>query len=631
MKPFFGTCPRDPLACMILVLLTLLAYPAVAADPDRVLLRCSMDVIAPGALGSPDTTDCVKTQLGGPRPSFVTVTATVHGDPQPVAGRYPVSTTDKALEFDGTGDYLTIPNMPTLDGATSLTVEAWVWVDSPSVNVFRLQQPVTLGSDRVQVYDTDGGSGWTTLVSHGQDAPLETWYHVAGVFDQRELRIYVDGRLSDIAILDFEAVTSVGAGYSTWAIGARALTSGADQEFEGRIDEVSVYAEALPAGTIFRHARDRATLAATEINVRTHTTPALGDGLTNDAVALQSALTAAGLQGADVFFPPGTYRIGASLVVPSGVLIRGDQGTEIMPLDNVMVSPIFELDDIEGSTIRDLEIRGRSFKNSQTAALAGIEISGSERIHVDNVGFSDLGDSVDSYGGIQLVVQGIEGLAGDTGASLHNVIENSHFDDWDHLTSFGVRFTSRWHEHHITPPDSAAAVRENIVKNNFFTGFYQAVEIAGPETSDNLIRGNTAVDPIIVGVEADKGAKRNVFVENTIRQVRAPGDTSISGMRDQGFLQCDGTVFEYELYAEDNVFLRNVIFDVSDPRNAGGILLSRTDGGLFQDNMVRSITGGTQTGMALLRDGLVTNYTFQQNLREAGLAQQTVIPATSCN
>ena len=122
------------------------------------------------------------------------------------------------------------------------------------------------------------------------------------------------------------------------------------------------------------------------------------------------------------------------------------------------------------------------------------------------------------------------------------------------------------------------------------------------------------------------------FVENTIRQVRSPGDTSISGMRDQGFLQCTGSTYEYELTAKDNVFLRNVIFDVSEPRYAGGILLSRTDDGVFAGNMVRSIDGGIATGMVLRRSGLVgSSYSIQDNLRESGLLQQTYIAATSCN
>lgn len=616
-----------------ILVLGLVVAPALAdGDPDRVLLRCTLDVIDAGVGGGPDTTECVESALRGSHPEFDPLTATVHGDPQPVSGRYPSSTSDKALAFDGDGDYLTLTGMPTLDGAASFTVEAWIWAESPSVNVFRIQQPVTLGTNKFQVLDTDGGAGWTTLYTSGQAAPTSTWYHLAGVFDQRELRIYVDGRLSEIAIVDFEAATSGGSGYSTWAIGARVLSGSADQEFEGRIDEVSVYAEALPSGTIFRHARDRETQPVSELNVRTYsTTPAVGDGVTDDTSALQAVLDAAATSGANVFLPSGTYRISDSLDVPSGILIRGDQGTTIQPLDGETASPIFWLENVEGTTIRDLDLRGRSFQNSQSAGHAGVWMVAAKRNHLDNLSFSDLGDSVDHYGGIHVLLEAEEfPLTGD-GISRHNVIENSRFNDWDHLASFGIRFRTRWENHHIETPDDSVAVEENIVKNNVFRGFYQGVEIAGPRTTGNLIRGNTSVDALIVGVEADKGAQENVFVENTIHRVRAPGDTSISGMRDQGFLQCSGSTFEYELTAADNQFLRNVIFDVADPRYAGGILLSRTEDGVFEGNLVRSISGDTADGMVLRRTGLVGTYTIQDNLRESGLVQQTYIPATSCN
>ena len=65
------------------------ALPAAAVDPDRVLLRCTLDVIDAGSHGAPDTTECVKTALRSSHPEFDPLTATLHGDPQPVSGRYP--------------------------------------------------------------------------------------------------------------------------------------------------------------------------------------------------------------------------------------------------------------------------------------------------------------------------------------------------------------------------------------------------------------------------------------------------------------------------------------------------------------------------------------------------------------
>jgi hypothetical protein len=50
---------------------------------------------------------------------------------------------------------------------------------------------------------------------------------------------------------------------------------------------------------------------------------ARGDGTADDTAAIQAAVTAAGLVGADVFLPRGTYRLTSAIVVPSNVTVRG--------------------------------------------------------------------------------------------------------------------------------------------------------------------------------------------------------------------------------------------------------------------------------------------------------------------
>ena len=55
---------------------------------------------------------------------------------------------------------------------------------------------------------------------------------------------------------------------------------------------------------------------------------ALGDGLADDTAALQAALDASA--GRDVFIPHGQYRITSTLQVPSGGVVRGENGTVIV-------------------------------------------------------------------------------------------------------------------------------------------------------------------------------------------------------------------------------------------------------------------------------------------------------------
>lgn len=72
----------------------------------------------------------------------------------------------------------------------------------------------------------------------------------------------------------------------------------------------------LISNTIRRFQR---RLSGAAINAREH--GAIGDGVTDDTTALQSAITAAA--GSELFIPAGTYLISSALVVPSDTTIRG--------------------------------------------------------------------------------------------------------------------------------------------------------------------------------------------------------------------------------------------------------------------------------------------------------------------
>jgi hypothetical protein len=56
---------------------------------------------------------------------------------------------------------------------------------------------------------------------------------------------------------------------------------------------------------------------------------AKGDGVVNDAAAIQSATTAATTNGGIIFFPPGTYKISSALTVPSNVTLWFANGAKL--------------------------------------------------------------------------------------------------------------------------------------------------------------------------------------------------------------------------------------------------------------------------------------------------------------
>ncbi len=110
-----------------------------------------------------------------------------------------------ALRFDGAGDYVRVPDDPTLDGgARDLTVEAWIWFDQVTSNCMTIARKGTASSstydywlhknmgpaDSLYWASNSGYSviGWSA-VGPGQ------WYHYAGVYDagSGSASIYLNG------------------------------------------------------------------------------------------------------------------------------------------------------------------------------------------------------------------------------------------------------------------------------------------------------------------------------------------------------------------------------------------------------------------------------------------------------
>lgn len=555
----------------------------------------------------------------------------VEGDPIQVSGRplLPEGVA-KALAFDG-DDHLRIPDGGfSIDGLDELTVEAWVKVDQHTGrNIFRVQQPVELRSDGFSIRDQAGV--WHTVIANTQP-PLGEWYHIAGVFERGEMRVYVNGRLANVETLETENVVA-DVSYTEWAIGARIPgASGPDQYFVGTLDLVRVYDRALPAADILLRAHE--TVLTGVIDVKT--SGAQGDGVTDDQPAIQAALDAAGAIGAEVHIPSGIYRLGKLLIVPGSVLIRGDQDTVLKPLDGSgdLASPIFLLDDVEEVTIRDLQLDGFASGLVQSSAHGGIRISGSRVVHVDNVVVHDLGRSQESPGGANVVIEAhevgaapvtVKGEELERGVpSERNVIENCRLDDRHHITSFGIRLWTNWLE---LPPTGSftGLVRKNVIKNNHLIGFYwNAIEIAGPATGFNRIDGNTVSDPLLVGIEADKGASDNLFQNNWIRRVSFHKNWTVTAMRDQGWANAEAGL---EFWAERNVYFRNTISNVRSTTVAAGIYLNRSRDATVTENTFRDIGRATpaKTAAIVQQNGLVEGLVHADNCISAVANEITVI------
>ena len=152
-----------------------------------------------------------------------------------------------ALQFDGTDDFVSIPNESNFDITGSITVSAWIRVESftkpwqaivtkgdRAWRLHRANKTKRVGfacSDlsREQVGDLYG----KREVDDGK------WHHVAGVLDGTKASIFVDGALDtstnsspNISVNDYSVL-----------IGANAQATG--RLFHGLIDDVRIYDRAL--------------------------------------------------------------------------------------------------------------------------------------------------------------------------------------------------------------------------------------------------------------------------------------------------------------------------------------------------------------------------------------------------
>ena len=146
-----------------------------------------------------------------------------------------------ALRFDGENDYILVGKPAALDIRGPVTLSAWVFLDAlPDAEVCVLGK----GWYSYTLNAYKSGTAWFYIGSNGNSVSADllpgAWRHVAGVFDEKRLAIYVDGKMAaekpskfakPARGEDFFIGTRGGAGY-----------------LKGMIADARVYARAL-AGT----------------------------------------------------------------------------------------------------------------------------------------------------------------------------------------------------------------------------------------------------------------------------------------------------------------------------------------------------------------------------------------------
>lgn len=186
--------------------------------------------------------------------SFGSNTGTHFGGVTPGAAGLLTNDADLAASFDGTNDYVNVPDSAALSPTTAISVEAWIKPNAldnrriASKDFILRINPAAEGN--ALAFLVNIGGSYEPRVSSGVVPALGSVYHVVGTYDSaggaNNLKIYVNGDLR-------ASQTRTG----TVVDGTGALTIGGTNYFNGVIDEVAVYNAALSATQVREHYSSR--------------------------------------------------------------------------------------------------------------------------------------------------------------------------------------------------------------------------------------------------------------------------------------------------------------------------------------------------------------------------------------
>jgi hypothetical protein len=187
---------------------------------------------------------------------------------------------NRAYSFDGTSSYIDVPDAPSLNPTSAITITAWFKADSFALGTYswphivdKSGNPDTTGYMLyiAHVYENNPDAGF--VVVGGVEAsvymltyPLtpDTWYFAAGVYDGTTIRMYLgNSQLSPLVVTSGTGSGNMIPSPNNLNIGRdSSFPSSPERYFDGAIDDVRIYNNALTADQVFKvyNAPEPATL-----------------------------------------------------------------------------------------------------------------------------------------------------------------------------------------------------------------------------------------------------------------------------------------------------------------------------------------------------------------------------------
>jgi len=168
------------------------------------------------------------------------------------------STGQYAMVFDGTDDYVEIPDSAGMRLADGGTISAWIYptglgeanagrIIDKSIDIYTGGgYGVSLSASNNFYFNADGSNGIGYTYSSANAITLNRWQFITVVFNNTRRTLYADGR--DVTSTGGDTITLPPNVGGAVRIGNRAGYT--DRSFKGSIDEVRIYNAALPASVI---------------------------------------------------------------------------------------------------------------------------------------------------------------------------------------------------------------------------------------------------------------------------------------------------------------------------------------------------------------------------------------------